>query len=77
MQRILAAVLLMLPVTSMADYLDVIKFWVGRSANAADFGKAWDTWRDAQANADSVPAKLNPRFDACSTNVSRSGYESY
>jgi len=52
-------------------------FWVGRSANAAAFGKAWDTWRDALAKADSVPAKLNARLAACSTNVSRSGFDSY
>jgi hypothetical protein len=52
-------------------------FWVGRSANAGTFGKAWDVWRDAQANADSVPAKLNARFAACTTNVSRSGYDTY
>ncbi len=52
-------------------------FWVGRSANAAAFGKAWDTWRDALANADSVPATLNARLAACSTNVSRSGFDSY
>jgi hypothetical protein len=121
MKRILALALLVLPVTSMADYLDVIKvklndgcsfasyieilkdfnqwgkangyqaevlmpvqqadltyiFWVGRSANAASFGKAWDTWRDAQANAESVPAKLGARFGACSTNVSRSGFDTY
>ncbi len=121
MKRLLVALLLVLPVTAMADYLDVIKFklnegcsfttyvavvkdfnewgkangykaevlmplqqadleylfFVGRSANAAAFGKAWDAWRDAQANADSVPAKLNARFAACSTNVSRSGFDTY
>lgn len=51
--------------------------WLGRSANAAAFGKAWDTWRDAQADANSVPAKLNARFAACSTNVSRRSYDVY
>ena len=121
MKRLVAAVLLFLPVVSMADHLDVIEvklkdgcsfskylaiakdfnewgkghgykaevlmpvqrtnlesmFWVGRSANAETFGKAWDSWRDAQAKADSVPAKLAARFSACSTNVSRSGYDTY
>lgn len=32
-------------------------FWVGRSANAEAFGKAWDAWRDAQADATSTAAK--------------------
>ena len=121
MKRLLAAILLIMPMTSMADYLDVIEvklnkdctfssyvaiakdfnewgkangytaevlmplqrssldtvFWVGRTANAAAFGKAWDTWRDALANSDSVPAKLWARLAACSTNVSRSGFDTY
>jgi len=51
--------------------------WIGRSANAAAFGKAWDTWRNAQADANSAPAKLNARFAACSTNVSRRSYDVY
>ena len=121
MKRLLAAMLLIMPMTAMADYLDVIEvklnqgctfssyvaiakdfnewgkangymaevlmpvqrssldtvFWVGRTANAAAFGKAWDTWRDAQANPESVPAKLWTRFVACSVNVSRSGFDTY
>lgn len=52
-------------------------FWVGRSASAEAFGKAWDAWRDAQSNADSVPAKLNARLDACSTSLNRSGMDTY
>jgi hypothetical protein len=52
-------------------------FLVGRSANSEVFGKAWDAWRDAQANADSVPAKLNARLDACSTSLNRSGMDTY
>ena len=52
-------------------------FWVGRSASSEAFGKAWDAWRDAQANADSVPAKLNARLDACSTSLNRSGMDTY
>jgi len=51
--------------------------WLGRSANAAAFGKAWDSWRNAQVDANSAPAKLNARFAACSTNVSRRSYDVY
>ena len=52
-------------------------FWVGRSANAEAFGKAWDTWRNALSNPNSVPAKLQARFDRCGTNVSRRGFDVY
>ena len=52
-------------------------YWLGTSANAAAFGKAWDAWRDAQADADSVPAKLQARFSACETNMTRTGYDIY
>lgn len=52
-------------------------YWVGRASNAAAFGKAWDTWRDAQSNPESIPAKLWARFAACSTNISRRGYDAY
>lgn len=50
-------------------------FWIGTSANAASFGAAWDAWRDAQADANSVPAKLQARFTACSNNLSRRSYD--
>lgn len=52
-------------------------FWVGRTANAAAFGAAWDAWRDALPDAKSTAAKLQARLDACSTNSSRSGYDVY
>ena len=52
-------------------------FWVGRSANTETFGKAWDVWRDAQANPDSVEAKLNARLDACGTSLNRAGMDTY
>jgi len=52
-------------------------FWVGRSASTESFGKAWDAWRDAQANPDSVAAKLNARLDACGTSLNRSGMDTY
>lgn len=52
-------------------------YWVGRSANAAAFGKAWDQWRDDLNNPDSVAAKLWARFVECSTNVGRRSYDVY
>ncbi|HXI86483.1 MAG TPA: hypothetical protein VNH64_03420 [Parvularculaceae bacterium] len=52
-------------------------FWVGKSADAATFGKAWDAWRDAQADAKSTPAMLNARFQKCTKNMERSGYDVY
>lgn len=52
-------------------------YWVGRSANAAAFGAAWDAWRDALPDAKTTAAKLQARFDKCSTNVSRSSYDVY
>ena len=52
-------------------------FWVGRSENAAAFGAAWDAWRDALPDAKSTAAKLQARFDACSTNEARSSYDVY
>ena len=45
------------------------------SANAAAFGKAWDAWRDAQADADSVAAKLAARFAECTQNLGRRSYD--
>lgn len=122
MRKLLFSLLLILPMSAFADYIDVIEvkledgctlaeylaikddfnsqwgskngyisevlvpiqsqnlvslYWVGRAANAAAFGKAWDIWRDGQANPDSVPARLWARFAACSTNVSRRGYDVY
>ena len=50
-------------------------YWVGRAANAAAFGKAWDTWRDALADPKSTASKLSARLTKCSTNVNRSGFD--
>ena len=50
-------------------------YWVGKSANAAAFGKAWDQWRNDLNKSDSVASKLWGRFQACSKNVSRNGYD--
>ena len=55
----------------------VSMYWLGTSANAAAFGKAWDAWRDAQSDMDSVPAKLQARFSACEDNLGRRGYDVY
>ena len=55
----------------------VSMYWIGRSKDAAAFGKAWDAWRNGQADPNSVPAKLWARFLACSTNLSRRGYDVY
>ncbi len=52
-------------------------YWVGRSKDAATFGKAWDQWRNDLNNPDSLPAKLWARFVECSTNISRRGYDVY
>ena len=53
-------------------------FWVGRTANAEAFGKAWDAWRDAQADPTSTAAKLQARFNACGeSNKTRHGYDVY
>lgn len=52
-------------------------YWVGRSASAAAFGKAWDQWRTDLQDANTIAAKLWARFEACSTNMSRRGYDVY
>lgn len=52
-------------------------FWIGRSASAAAFGAAWDAWRDALPDASTTAAKLQARFDKCSTNDSRRSYDLY
>ena len=55
----------------------VSMYWLGRTKDAATFGKAWDVWRNALGDPNSVPAKLWARFAACETNLSRRGYDSY
>jgi hypothetical protein len=52
-------------------------YWLGRSANAAAFGAAWDAWRDDLPNGKSVAARLQRRFDKCSSNESRSSFDLY
>ncbi len=52
-------------------------YWMGTTKNAAAFGAAWDTWRDALGDPASVPSKLSARFQVCSVNISRHGYDIY
>ncbi len=52
-------------------------FWIGHCASAESFGKAWDTWRTELSDSKSVAGKLNERFEKCSTNASRNGYDLY
>ena len=52
-------------------------YWIGRTASAEAFGKAWDTWRTELSNPKSVAARLNERFQKCSTEESRRGYDIY
>jgi hypothetical protein len=51
--------------------------WAGRSKDAATFGKVWDAWRNGQADPNSAEAKLSNRLDACVTDLSREGYDTY
>jgi len=122
MRKILCAALLILPIGTFADHIDVIEvklnegctmqtylaikddfneqwakeygyqsevrvpiqsnnltslFWVGRSANAATFGNAWDQWNKDLMDPDSTASKLWARFLECSTNIGRRGYDAY
>ena len=52
-------------------------FWVGRSANTATFGAAYDKWTEDLADPDSVASGLMERFNECSTTLGRRGYMSY
>jgi hypothetical protein len=52
-------------------------YWVGRTKDAAAFGKAWDAWRTQLGDPNSVAAKIWARFGACEVNLSRRGYDVY
>ncbi len=53
-------------------------YWLGRSADNETFGKAYDAWEAGQADADSVPAKINARFEECGEeNTSRNAYMTF
>jgi hypothetical protein len=55
----------------------VSMYWAGRSKDTATFGKIWDAWRNGQADPNSTEAKLGARLDACVTDLSRAGYDTY
>lgn len=66
-----------LAVPLQGENLDPL-YWVGRSADAATFGAAWDAWRDAQSDPSSLAARLQARFAACGeTNLTRHSYDTY
>ncbi len=51
--------------------------WLGRSKDAATFGKAWDAWRTEITDPSTVAGKLAARFGACSVNTGRRGFDVY
>lgn len=65
---------LLLPVHSSDSSLVI---WVGTTASSEAFGKAWDIWRTALANPNTKEAKLQARFDDCTTQISRVSYNTY
>lgn len=52
-------------------------YWTGRSASAEAFGKAWDVWRTESADPKSVVSGLQARFEKCTIDESRRGYDLY
>ncbi len=50
-------------------------YWLGRSANAAAFGKAYDQWATDLTDPDSGVSKLLARFQECADVLGRSSYE--
>lgn len=52
-------------------------YWLGTSKDAATFGKAWDAWRDDLGDSESAPARLWARFQECTRNLGRWGYDVY
>ena len=52
-------------------------FWVGRTANTAVWGKAWDQWNSDLMDPGSVASKLWARFLDCGANIARRGYDAY
>ncbi len=52
-------------------------YWLGRSANNAAFGAAFDQWNKDLTNPDSMASKLSARFAECSDNIGRRSYMTY
>lgn len=50
-------------------------YWLGHTASAEAFGRAWDAWRTELSNPKSVAGKLNERFEKCTDNTGRRGYD--
>ena len=48
--------------------------WVGRSPSHTAFGQAYDHWEAERVKAGSAVAKLADRFNACTTDQSRSSF---
>jgi hypothetical protein len=74
----------MLEGCSFDKYLEIVSDFndwgddYGYSAkDAATFGKAWDAWRDALGDPKSSPAQLWARFQECTQNLGRWGYDVY
>jgi len=51
--------------------------WVGRTPNAAAFGKAWDAWRTAVVKGEEPVSKLNARWSECTDTAYRRSFDSY
>ena len=49
-------------------------FWIGRTKNSEDFGKAYDHWLAGQTQDGSGVDKLSDRFADCGTTTSRSSF---
>jgi hypothetical protein len=49
--------------------------WLGHTASAEAFGRAWDAWRGELSNPKSVASKLNERFEKCVDNTARRGFD--
>ncbi|MCH6564136.1 MAG: hypothetical protein IH800_17145 [Myxococcales bacterium] len=49
-------------------------FWIGRTKNSEDFGKAYDHWLAGQVQDGSAVDKLSDRFADCGTTTSRSSF---
>lgn len=52
-------------------------YWLGRSANNAAFGAAFDQWNKDLMDKDSLATKLATRFAECSDNLGRRSYMTY
>ncbi len=49
--------------------------WVGRAPSHTAFGQAYDHWETERVKEGSKVSKLDTRFEACTTTVSRSSFQ--